>query len=62
MFRFNFSEAAVVINGTTNVYCRKVEYVYQLASDYFEALSAINEKKNRRGIILLFVEGTIFYM
>jgi len=36
----NFAEAALLIQGTTNVYVRKVEYLYSLVYHTLDVLSA----------------------
>uniref|UniRef100_A0A1I8B368 Condensin complex subunit 2 n=1 Tax=Meloidogyne hapla TaxID=6305 RepID=A0A1I8B368_MELHA len=51
---FNFAEAALLIHGTTNVYVRKIEYVHQIALNFFDELKEDkpkekNKKKNAHG-------------
>lgn len=43
--KFNFAEAAVLIQGSTMVYGKKVEYVHGLARDFYEQLK---DKKSAR--------------
>ncbi|KAI1726513.1 condensin II complex subunit CAP-H2 or CNDH2, c-term domain-containing protein [Ditylenchus destructor] len=45
---FNFAEAAVLIHGSTNVYSKKVEYVYQIATNFFDQLKESKPKKRQR--------------
>uniref|UniRef100_A0A915MQG0 Condensin II complex subunit H2 N-terminal domain-containing protein n=1 Tax=Meloidogyne javanica TaxID=6303 RepID=A0A915MQG0_MELJA len=35
---FNFAEAALLIHGTTNVYVKKIDYVLQIALNFFDEL------------------------
>ncbi len=44
-FRFNFVRAAAVIIGNTNIYGKKVDYVHQLALNFFDQ---IKERQRRR--------------
>lgn len=43
--KFNFAEAAILIQGSTMVYGKKVEYVHGLARDFYEQL---RDKKTSR--------------
>lgn len=48
---FNFAEAALLIHGTTNVYVKKIDYVLQIALNFFDELKedkpqGKNKKKN----------------
>ncbi|KAI1732982.1 condensin II complex subunit CAP-H2 or CNDH2, c-term domain-containing protein [Ditylenchus destructor] len=45
---FNFAEAAVLIHGSTNVYSKKVEYVYQIATNFFDQLKESKPKKRQK--------------
>ncbi|VDK65649.1 unnamed protein product [Onchocerca ochengi] len=46
--KFNFAEAAILIQGSTMVYGKKVEYVHGLARDFYEQLrdKKISQKRN----------------
>lgn len=49
---FNFAEAAMLIHGTTTVYVKKVEYVLQIAQNFFDQLKEDNrndKQRRRRG-------------
>lgn len=45
--KFNFAEAAILIQGSTMVYGKKVEYVHGLARDFYEQLR--DKKTSRKG-------------
>lgn len=45
---FNFTEAAMIIHSTTSIYGRKVEYVHQIALNFFDQLKEDNKQKRRR--------------
>ncbi|VDK75074.1 unnamed protein product [Litomosoides sigmodontis] len=45
--KFNFAEAAILIQGSTIVYGKKVEYVHGLARDFYEQLRDKKAFRNR---------------
>uniref|UniRef100_A0A915PNM2 Condensin-2 complex subunit H2 n=1 Tax=Setaria digitata TaxID=48799 RepID=A0A915PNM2_9BILA len=47
--KFNFAEAAILIQGSTMVYGKKVEYVHELARGFYEQLR--DKKTSRKGNI-----------
>lgn len=60
-FRFNFAEAAVLITGSTNVYSKKVEYVYQIAATFFENLKDHKEIRKKKSNYFKFIKFINFY-
>ncbi|KAH7698529.1 hypothetical protein AAVH_34377 [Aphelenchoides avenae] len=44
--RFNFAEAAVIVQGGANVYSRKVDHVYNFALGFFDSLQNKGKGKN----------------
>lgn len=46
----NFAEAALLIQGSTNIYSRKVEYLYNLV---FQALELLTQSKNDKKVTLI---------
>lgn len=49
----NFAEAALLIQGSAAVYCKKVEYLYALV---FKALNEISTQTNEKVYVLYFVK------
>ncbi|CAJ0603286.1 unnamed protein product [Cylicocyclus nassatus] len=47
--RFNFAEAAMLIQGSAFVFGRKVDYVHSQAVHFFEALQSHKTKKKKKG-------------
>jgi len=45
---FNFTEAALLIHGTTSVYVKKVDYVHQLALNFFDQLREDPKQEKKR--------------
>jgi condensin-2 complex subunit H2 len=43
----NFAEAALVIQGSTTIYSKKVEYLYQLVHHALELMSQTNSQNNQ---------------
>ena len=43
--KLNFAEAALLIQGSSAVYARKVEYLHSLV---YKTLEALTEKKNKK--------------
>ncbi|VDK60500.1 unnamed protein product [Cylicostephanus goldi] len=48
--RFNFAEAAMLIQGSAFVFGRKVDYVHSQAVHFFEALQSHKTKKKKKGL------------
>lgn len=51
-FRFNFAEAAVIIDGSTNIYSKKVDYLLEQARACLDLVSVSknDKQKKRKGI------------
>lgn len=51
--KFNFAEAAILIQGSTMVFGKKVEYVHGLARDFYEQLrdKKVHGPRNSNGKI-----------
>jgi len=54
-FSFNFAEAALLIHGTTNVYVKKIDYVLQIALNFFDELKEDKPQgKNKKKSTFIF--------
>ncbi|EFO17966.1 hypothetical protein LOAG_10533 [Loa loa] len=57
--KFNFAEAAILIQGSTMVYGKKVEYVHGLARDFYEQLRDKKASRKRNSDNMEHVEDDV---